>query len=217
MKAPIVIDYYSDLLCVWSWVLQPKIEKLIHTYQDQIDLRYHYMDVFGDTQTKMDNQWSHRGSFQGFSGHVKNTVDSFENVHVYARIWQDSQPKTSANVHLVLKAIELAVDGTASKKMALCFRESFYLKGQDIGDLGVLLNICLQNGINTALINDFINDGSAMASLMSDYHMAKVQSFQGSPTLILDEGRQILFGNISFEVLSANVQALLENKVSSSH
>ena len=35
---------------------------------------------------------------------------------------------------------------------------------------------------------------------------------QGSPTYILSEGRQILFGNISYGILEANVSELLSEK-----
>jgi predicted DsbA family dithiol-disulfide isomerase len=28
MKKPLVIDYYSDILCVWAWIAQRRIEEL---------------------------------------------------------------------------------------------------------------------------------------------------------------------------------------------
>ncbi|MCU8085506.1 hypothetical protein [Shewanella sp. SM23] len=35
------------------------------------------------------------------------------------------------------------------------------------------------------------------------------QNLQGSPSYIIDEGRQIFYGNVGYRVLLANIEALL--------
>ncbi|MGI2099915.1 hypothetical protein [Shewanella oncorhynchi] len=48
MNQPLIIDYYSDILCVWAWVAQQRIEELNQKLENKIHFKYHYLDVFGD-------------------------------------------------------------------------------------------------------------------------------------------------------------------------
>jgi len=57
-----------------------------------------------------------------------------------------------------------------------------------------------------------IETGEAIAKLAADYELAQSLRVHGSPTYILSEGRQILFGNISYNILEANVAELLAEK-----
>ncbi len=44
---------------------------------------------------------------------------------------------------------------------------------------------------------------------MRDYQQAKVLSLKGSPSYVLDNGRQTLYGNVGYRVLLANIEALI--------
>ena len=52
MSKPVIIDYYTDVLCVWAWIAQRRIDELSAQFQQDIQLRYLYVDVFGNTQEK---------------------------------------------------------------------------------------------------------------------------------------------------------------------
>ncbi len=56
-------------------------------------------------------------------------------------------------------------------------------------------------------------DGSAMAALMHDYQKSKQYSIKGSPSYVMDGGRQTLYGNVGYRVLLANTEELLKNPV----
>jgi predicted DsbA family dithiol-disulfide isomerase len=57
-----------------------------------------------------------------------------------------------------------------------------------------------------------INDGSAMAALAADMELKEEKKLEGSPSFILNEGRQKLFGNVGYRIIEANVAELLENQ-----
>jgi predicted DsbA family dithiol-disulfide isomerase len=101
MNQPLVIDYYTDILCVWAWVDQRRIEELNRQLGDNIELRYHYVDVFGDVAKKMDAQWKQRGGYVGFAEHVQESAATYD-VPVSPKIWAEIRPATSGNAHLVL-------------------------------------------------------------------------------------------------------------------
>lgn len=207
MNKPIKIEYFTDVLCVWAWVSQQRIERLDKVFGDQVSLQFRYLDVFGDTQQKMQNQWADRGHYQGFAEHVKSSASCEPNAVINPKIWQDVQPTTSTNAHLILKAIELAYHAEKSSEMAAVIRRAFYVDALDISQFPILMQLASEHSLETTLIQSFLENGQAIAALMTDYQYAKQQSLKGSPTYIIDNGRQVLFGNVSDKVLHANINA----------
>ena len=211
MNKPLIIDYYTDILCVWAWIAQRRIDELNTQFGDKIELRHHYMDIFGDVPKKIGIQWEERGSYTGFAEHVQKSAATFEDAHINPKIWTETRPTTSANAHLILKAIELSYDKKKSADAALMLRSSFFMEAQNIGNMDVLFDLITNYGLDRDIINNTICDGSAMAALMSDYQKAKQQNIKGSPSYVMDGGRQILYGNVGFRVILTNIQELLNH------
>ena len=67
-------------------------------------------------------------------------------------------------------------------------------------------------GVDFDEVRRKIETGEAIADLAADYEMGQSLHVQGSPTYILNDGRQILFGNISYGILEANVSELLSER-----
>ncbi|WOH37291.1 DsbA family protein [Thalassotalea fonticola] len=210
MKSPLVIDYYTDILCIWAWIAQRRIDELNNQLGDSIEIRYHYMDIFGDVENKMTHQWGKRGKYQGFAEHVKHAASPFDDAIVSDDIWQHVQPTTSANAHLYIKAVELAFDANVSSDFALDIRKAFYINTLDISNLKVLSALVVEHKLDLEAVQSKIETGQAMAALMNDYKSAKDLALKGSPSYIIDNGRQVLFGNVGFRVLLANVEERLK-------
>jgi protein-disulfide isomerase len=51
--------------------------------------------------------------------------------------------------------------------------------------------------------------GVAFARLAADYQDADKMRIEGSPSFVLNEGRQKLYGNVGFGLIEANIQELL--------
>jgi len=111
----------------------------------------------------------------------------------------------------MLKAIEISHNKSKSIDMALQFRKAFFVNLLDISDLDVLADIVKASDLNDQLINTSIQNGSAMAALMHDYQKSKQQNIKGSPSYVMDDGRQTLYGNVGYRVLFANIEELLKN------
>lgn len=211
MNKPLIIDYYTDILCVWAWIAQRRIDELNQKLQHKIELQYFYVDVFGDAPTKIESQWQKRNGYKGFAEHVQQSASVFDHAHINPKIWTEVRPRTSANAHLVLKAVELTYDKSTSIDMALKFRTAFFKDALDIGNLEILFGLISANGLNQNLINTSIQDGSAMSALMNDYRKSNQQGIKGSPSYVINDGRQTLYGNVGYRVLLANLEELLKN------
>ena len=47
--------------------------------------------------------------------------------------------------------------------------------------------------------------------MSTDLRDATDQGVKGSPTWVLNEGRQLLYGNVGYRILNANIEELLKN------
>ena len=210
----VIIDYYSDILCIWAWVSQRRIDELVQKLGSQVEVRYHYIDVFGNVPSKMKAQWQAKGGYEGFAKHVQESISNFEGIEVNSKIWKETRPQSSASVHLMLKAVALAYDSDKSDELALIFRKAFFIDALNIGEQEVLFQLIKDQNLDQDKIVKHMQNGSAMAALMGDYQQSKQQGLKGSPSYVMDGGRQVLYGNVGYRVIQANVEELLKNSES---
>lgn len=208
MDKPLAIDYYTDILCVWAWIAQRRTEELESNWGDKIDLRHRYVNVFGDTKARIGDGWAKRGGYEGFRDHVVDSAAPYDKAAVNPDIWSKMQPKTSANAHLVLSAAAEILPRSAAVDLAAQIRHAFFVEARDVGDMAVLLEVVQDSDQDADGMREAIADGRAAARLMSDYQGAASASIAGSPSWVLNEGRQKLYGNVGYHVLNANVEGL---------
>jgi predicted DsbA family dithiol-disulfide isomerase len=221
MSKPLVIDYYTDILCIWAWIAQRRIDELDQQWGTQIELNHHCVNVFGDTAAKMDSQWADRGGYDGFAEHVAAAAASYEDAPVTAALWKTVRPTTSANAHLMLKAAQLTGSTEHMVQLAGHLRQAFFVDGVDIGKLENLRRLAVETELSVPAlsgpalsgqaIDDALASGQAMAALMSDYARAEQHGIHGSPSWVMNQGRQILYGNVGYRILNANVEELLRH------
>jgi predicted DsbA family dithiol-disulfide isomerase len=120
--------------------------------------------------------------------------------------------------HLFLHAIQLLeIKGIVPKsekvfeKAIWAFREAFFTKLADISDREVQFAIAKQLGLKRKVIQAQIDSGEAYALLSKDFDLVKEHTVSVSPTLIFNEGRQRLNGNVGYRVIEANIRELLNN------
>ena len=211
MSQAIEIDYYTDLLCVWAWIAQRRIDELDRDYGKQVKLNHLYLPLFSDTVTRMDTQWGHRGSYQGFADHIKDAIEPYDFAPVNDKVWREVRPTTSAAAHLILKAAQLAYDAETSAKLALRLRQAFFVEAVDISQKGLNMELAQDMGIDAQALQVHFDDGTALAALLADHAKSQGQNVKGSPSWVMNEGRQVIYGNVGYRVLHANVEELLRN------
>jgi predicted DsbA family dithiol-disulfide isomerase len=139
-------------------------------------------------------------------------------VEVNDRLWLDCKPRTSASAHLYVKAVQLVGagdDGDApylerpSARAEWALRRAFFASGRDVSDWHVHREISDEIAIDHAEVDARIRSSEAVAQLAVDYSMSQRMGVEGSPTFLMNEGRQKLFGNVGYHLLEANVEELL--------
>ena len=207
----IAIDYFSDVLCVWAWIAQPRLEELEKQWGNEITVRHHFVDVFGDCHQKIPDTWGKDNGFEEFGNHVQHSAEPFDLTRINPDIWRKVRPRSSAQAHLILRAAGLTELAWQLPALAKRIREAFFCEAKDIGDQGVLMGLTEELGFDASELQEKLKDGSAIAAYSADIKRSSELGVRGSPTWILNSGRQVLYGNIGYRILSANIEELMSH------
>ena len=216
---PITITYYSDLLCIWAYVAQERVAATKRTFGGEVRFDYRFLNLFGDTRSKIADGWSQRGGFGGYAEHVRGVAARFTHLKLHPDVWDKVQPTSSMSPHLFLAAVlewernafpAIAdPDPRIFESVMWAMRRGFFEEGLDISKADVQRALAAPFGVDLAAVERVLGDGTAFARLASDYIAADRARVEGSPTFVLNEGRQKLYGNVGFRVIEANIKELL--------
>jgi predicted DsbA family dithiol-disulfide isomerase len=211
-RLPII--HFSDVLCVWALIADLRLKAVRQTFGDQVEFQYRFCPVFGDVPGKIATSWQNRDGYDGFADHVQHSAMAFPEITLHPDLWRKVRPVSSLSPHLFLKAVECAEkDGHCAprtfERAIRLIREAFFVHGLDIARHDIHREIARELGLDAAVAQLYLDDGGAHAALSSDYKEAERLGVSGSPTMILNDGRQKLFGNVGYRIIEANIQELL--------
>lgn len=213
------VTYFSDVLCIWAYASQARVNAVKEQFGDAVDIKHQFCSVFGDTARKIATAWKDRGGYDGFNLHLREVAARFPHIEVHPEIWLKTRPQTSTSAHLFMKAVqhwdrESGVARNHSSESVFdqvlwAFRCAFFRDCRDIARWDIQCEIAKVFGVDIVAIEQLVRDGIAFARLASDYQDADKMRIEGSPSFVLNEGRQKLYGNIGFRLIEANIQELL--------
>ncbi|MDE2383375.1 MAG: DsbA family protein [Alphaproteobacteria bacterium] len=214
--ATIEIEHFSDVLCVWAYFSEPRLAEVARNFGATVAVTYRFVSVFGDVPGKIAANWAAKGGYDGFAEHALQSAAQFPELRVSAKIWREVRPASSLSPHLYLKAIELCEragqcpQGSFAKATG-GMRHAFFGDGHDVARAEVQQAVGSSAGAPAAAVLPYIEDGRAHAALAADYKAAETLGIAGSPTLVLNHGRQKLYGNVGYRIIEANIQELLRD------
>jgi hypothetical protein len=167
--------------------------------------------------------WKDKGGFAAYGRQVKGVTEQFDYIDIHSDIWTRNIPASSAGCHLYLKSIQLLEEkGEMSnshqenregrsllEEAAWQLRLAFFKDLEDIAQLHVQRKIAERLGLPLSAIMRGIETGEAYAALCLDLELKDKYKIEGSPTFVLNDGRQKLYGNVGYRIIEVNVQELL--------
>jgi predicted DsbA family dithiol-disulfide isomerase len=215
---PIRVVHSSDVLCVWAYVGQIRMDRLAKEFPREVAVEYRYVSVFGSGREKLEERWRLKGGLAAYAEHVRDVVAKFEHVRLSPDTWALVAPASSMPAHLLLCAVRLlereglAAAG-AQAAAAWRVREAFFRDARDVSDQEVLQAIAGEAELDRSALDALLRSGRAHAELARDLDAAREQDVRVSPTLVLNDGRQRLSGNVGYRAIAANVREILEKPV----
>lgn len=224
----VTIEYFSDVLCIWAYGGQIRVDELRRQFPHQVTFTYRFLPLFGDTAHRIGEGWAERGGFAGFGDHVREVAGEWDHVTVHPDVWSETGPASSTSPHLFLKALQLLetngeltaesvpdFEGRSRFEQAIWeMRRRFFAGAEDIGRRDVQAAVAADLDLPADRIAELRDCGKAHAALHADLEARDRYAVPGSPTLILNGGRQRLFGNVGYRIMEANVRELLHNPYS---
>lgn len=219
----VTIEHFSDVLCIWAYGGQVRLDELRRQFSGQVAVTYRFIPLFGDTRQRIGEGWRERGGYSGFGDHIREVATAWDHVSLHPEVWRRDAPASSVPAHLFLKAIQLmerhgevspapAHEGRSLFEQATWnLRRRFFSDAQDIGQRSVQDSVADELGLPVERIRTLCDCGDAHAALHADMELRDHYQIPGSPTFVLNGGRQRLFGNVGYRILEANVRELLHN------
>ncbi len=220
----LTVELFSDVLCIWAYGAQVRIDQLKADYGDKVEIRYRFVPIFAAAHERIRRDWGNRGLFEGFNRHLHEVARQWDHVSLHPDVWLNDPPRSSSVAHLYLKALqELEQDGvlpagpvsefsgrTHCEEFLWRVRCAFFEQATNIARMSVLDGIAETLEIPSGRVHALIDDGSAHAAFHLDMEDRDRYQVPGSPTLIFNEGRQRLYGNVGYRIIDANISELLE-------
>ena len=221
----IKIEYFSDVLCIWAYGGQIRMDELKRDFSEKVEIEYRFVPIFGAGKQHVLNVWKDKGDFEGFNQHLKQVADSWTHVTISSDLWTKVAPESSTAAHLYLKAIQLLTtqDEMANQPVSefngrtrfeqsiWLFRDAFFRQGRDVSSRKVQDEIAVELQLPVKDIHALIESGQAYAALHQDDEAKNKYQVPGSPTLVLNDGRQMLYGNVGYRIIDANVRELMHH------
>ncbi len=211
-NGPLEILYFSDVLCVWAYVGQIRLETLRERFGAQICVRDRFINVYGDVPRRI---LQHAGGADdpqaAYARKMRAVAARFEHTKMHEDAFTKVTPKSSNQAHLILGALRAVEEtGRSVDRFARRVRRAFFEEARDVGHLDVLFGLLEEEQLERAPVEEALRDGRAMAELSHDLLQKERLAIAGSPTYVLDGGREKLFGNVGYRVIEANVKELLD-------
>jgi len=212
MRQKLALTYYSDVLCVWAYISQARVDEVAARFSNDVSIAYRFCSVFGDTAHKIGVGWAGRGGYAGFASHLREAVSEYGHIKLHADLWQINRPTSSTPAHILLKAVQ-RVDKRSCGAVLHELRLAFFERCVDISRRSALETALEVVGVSVNDVREAIDSGVAHADLEADHRDQQMLMVQGSPTFVLNEGRQKLYGNVGYSVIEANIKELLRSPV----
>lgn len=220
---PLTVTYFSDILCVWAYVAQARLAEIHNQFGGNVAIGHRFCSVFASSADKIGHGWAEKGGYEGFNRHLREVAVRFEHIDIHPDVWLKIRPASSDSAHLFIRAVQIlerngpiesrSAEGveTAAARLTWIMRRAFFHECRDISTRSVQCELAEESGLPVARIEAEIDSGAAFAALAEDYQSAQRLKIEGSPTFVLDEGRQKLYGNVGYRVIEANIQELLRS------
>jgi len=203
----IVIEYYTDPLCCWSWAFEPHWQKLLHQFEGEISYTHYMGGLISDWNSYQDPMNAINRPAQ--LGPLWLEVSQVTNAVIDPAIWVEDPPTSSYPACIAVKSVEMQ-SKEAAEKYLYKLREAVMTKKQNIARPEVLSAIAQNfSKENPDLLNynQFLEDISGEKSVQlfkNDLQKVRYNRIGRFPTLTIHKPGQtgiILTGYRPYEVL----------------
>ena len=108
MTEPLRIEYFSDIMCVWAYAGQIRLDELSHQFGARIHVEYRFMNIYGDVPRRIQEHCGGEAEPQlAYARKMRAVAARFEHTNMHDDAFAKVVPKTANQAHMVLAAVRL--------------------------------------------------------------------------------------------------------------
>lgn len=208
---PVQVLHFSDVLCVWAYVAHRRMEQVRADFGDRVEVAVHFIPVYADVARRIERA----GGAEGYAASIQGVGRRFDHVELHPDLFRVDPPTSSNAAHRFLRAVaRLEGDGQvapgAMEALTWAVRQAFFVHGRDISAADTLEALAADAGLPLAAIDAVLRSGAADADLAHDAWLQQQHRVPVSPSIVLDDGRHLLNGNVGYRIIHAHLQEMLQ-------
>jgi predicted DsbA family dithiol-disulfide isomerase len=209
----VIIDYYTDPLCCWSWALEPELKKFLEVHSVNVKLNTimgglvpdwsQYNDPLNDVTkpAQMAPLWMEMSQITGMT--------------IKTEIWHHDAPVSSYPACIAVKCMERQSHSLAEKYLYQ-LRKGVMMEGKNISRTQVLLDIASEMRDPSLHLSQFEEDlltGEGIKAFQKDLEKKEKNNIHRLPALIMkiDGKGLMIFGYRPYPMLEEIYGHLLKN------
>jgi putative protein-disulfide isomerase len=204
---PVLLDYYTDPLCCWSWAFEPHWQRLRAEFGHVFSWRYRQGGLLRDWETYRDDTGAVSSPAQ--LGQLWHEAKHLTGTDMYADLWLHDPPASSYPACLAVKCAER--QGAHAGELYLqAVRQAVMLHGRNVAKPDVLVALAEElaaqvPGMFDAAIfrHDMATDAGA-AAFREDLQQVRSHHISMFPTIKMQRGTEpgvLLMGYQPYEAL----------------
>ena len=172
----IQIQVWADFECPYSYFQTIALEKLQARYQERLEIVWRAFEL-----TPVE------GNILPTQSYIDNLEASKSEPIVVQENLELLTPKTLSYTWLAQESVYFANSQGLSLKLARALFDAFFLRGLDISNEEVVMQIASQIGIDTQRLKNALENGELTKHVMADEQEFKTYGFQGLPAMLIGE------------------------------
>jgi predicted DsbA family dithiol-disulfide isomerase len=177
----ILISYFTDPSCVWSWAIEPKIRRLLEEYGGKIRILYKMGGLmekwtgYQDPENRITKPSQMAPRWADVARRTGMPIDE--------RIWREDPPDSTYPPCIAFKAAEFQ-GARISVRYLRRLREAVFLERKNTAREEVLFRLAKEVGLDVERFQKDFKEGRAESAFRQDLEDAREQFILGFPTLL---------------------------------
>lgn len=170
------IQIWADFECPYCYFQTIVLSQLKARYQDKVEITWKAFEL----SPVEDNVSLPQSYINSFEVAKSESIVAEESLNLLI-------PKYLTCTWLAQESVYFANSQGLSLKLARVLFDAFFLKGLDISNEEVVMQLAVQSGINEQLLREALDCGGLTKQVMADEEEFKTYGFQGSPAMLIGE------------------------------
>ncbi len=210
MEDRLLLDVVSDIVCPWCFIGKRRLERAGTILRSATDIRWHPFQLNPGMPVEGISRREYRtakfGSWEYSKQLDARVAETGRQVGIEFRHDRMERTPNSFRGHVLLAAALQQGIETQNRAAERLFT-AYFTNGEDVGDVGVLLSIARECGVDAVATPEDLHDATLAERVRVEEQTARDGGVQGVPLITFD-GNLISAGAAPEETLAARLREL---------